>query len=522
MIEPTEAKPAAPLHEAPAIGRNIAFVAKGGGVTFAGKMFLTGIRVVTAVILARLLQADQLGMYSLALSAANIAVAIAILGLDAALVRYVAVLTKRKDEEELWGALQIGIGVSMLFSVLTGTLLFALAYPAAEILFNYPDLAPLLQLVSVLVPVLTLSEVLAGACRGFKRMDYAALAQFVVQPIIRLALIIILAVGSLTISEAIITFGLADLAASILFIFFLNKQFGLRRPLRAARRDTRAILEFSIPVWLSDMMVKFHGNFQTILLGSLSTFTGVGIFTVASQVTTISSQFSSSINVSAKPVIAELHEQNDLPEMGRIYQATNKWGVMVQLPIFLLTVLYAEQILSIFGQSFTNGATALIILALSTLIIVGTGMGGIIIDMTGHTKLKLFNSIVRVIIFLCLDILLIPRWGVVGAATAALIGEAIVNLLRIAQVYILFRLMPYNRDFLKPLAAALPALFTALAVGRWLPPQESLVYAAIGASAFLLVYAALILLFGFSSEERAMTAAAKHRAQHVLARAKVW
>jgi O-antigen/teichoic acid export membrane protein len=270
------------------------------------------------------------------------------------------------------------------------------------------------------------------------------------------------------------------------------------------------------------MMVKFHGNFQTILLGTLNTFAGVGIFTVASQVTTISSQFSSSINVSAKPVIAELHDQNDLPEMGRIYQAANKWGIMVQLPIFLLTALFAEQILSIFGQSFTDGATALIILALSTLFIVGTGMGGIIIDMTGHTKLKLFNSIVRLAVFLLMDFLLIPQWGVVGAATAALIGEATVNLLRIAQVYILFRLMPYNRDFLKPLAAALPALFVTLALGRWLPPQESLLYAALGAAAFLSVYAVVILLFGFSAEERAMTTAARRRAQHVLARARVW
>lgn len=492
----------------PAIGRNIAFVAKGGGITFAGKMFLTGVRVITAVALARLLQADQLGMYSLALSAANVAVAVAILGLDAALVRYVAVLVARKDDEALWGALQSGIGVSLGFSIITGTILFALAYPAAESIFHRPELAPLLQLVSVIVPMLTLSEVLAGSIRGFKRMDQAAIAQFVAQPLIRLALIVGLAWGGLSVAEAIITFGLADLAASAILFHFLNRRFPLRRPLRQARHEVRAIMDFSIPVWLSDMMVKFHGNFQTLILGSLNTFTGVGIFTVASQMTTISSQFSSSMNVSAKPVIAELHDRADMTEMGRVYRTANKWGITVQLPVFLLMALFPKQLLAIFGESYTDGATALIIMALATLVIVGTGMGGIILDMAGHTRLKLVNSIVRLTVFIVLDILLIPKWGIIGAAVAALTGETVANLLRIGQVYYLFRLWPYDREFLKPLAAALLATGSALAIGRPWPAGESLLYAVTGMVVLLVSYAGLMLLFGFTVEEQAIVGAA--------------
>lgn len=504
----------------PGVGGNIAFVAKGGGITFAGKMFLTAVRVVTAIALARLLQADQLGMYSLALSAANIAVAVAIMGLDAALVRYVAVLVARRDEEALWGALQIGIGVSVIASVLTGTILYALAYPAAEILFHEPALAPLLQLVSVIVPMLTLSEALAGAIRGFKRMDQAAVAQFVAQPLIRLALVAALAVGGFSPADAIITFGLADLAASLMLLYYLNRRFPLRRPWRAARHDLRDIMAFSVPVWLSDMMVKFHSNFQTLILGSLNTFTGVGIFTVASQVTMVSSQFSSSINVSAKPVVAELHERRNLAEMGHLYSSANKWGLMVQLPVFLLMVLFPVQILSVFGESYTDGATALIIMAFSTLILVGTGMGGIIIDMTGYTRLKLFNSVVRLSVFVILDVLLIPRWGVVGAATAALAGETTVNLLRIGQVYYLFRLLPYSRDFIKPLAAAGIALGLTLVVGRRFPPDESWLFTAVGMATLLASYAALLLLFGPTAEERAMLAAARRRVGLVRRRAR--
>jgi O-antigen/teichoic acid export membrane protein len=293
----------------PTLERNIFFVAKGGGITFAGKMFLSAIRFVAAVLLARLLGAEQFGMYSLALSAANIAVGLAVFGLDTALVRYIAVLSSRQDEKGVWGALQIGVGTAMLLSVITGTFLYAFSFSIAQQLFDEPRLAPLLQLVSVIVPILALTEVLAGANRGFKRMEYPVIARYVSQPIIRLILIIGLAFVGFNTTHAIITFGLADLAASFILLYFLNKEFGLKRSLHTARRDIRAIFSFSLPVGLSEMMVKFHNNIQTLLLGTLHTMVGVGIFTVASQITVVSGQFSSSINTSAKPIIAELHDR---------------------------------------------------------------------------------------------------------------------------------------------------------------------------------------------------------------------
>jgi O-antigen/teichoic acid export membrane protein len=191
---------------------------------------------------------------------------------------------------------------------------------------------------------------------------------------------------------------------------------------------------------------------------------------------------------------------------------------MVQLPVFLVMLLYPEQILLVFGQSFTDGAAALMILAVSSLVLVGTGMGGIILDMGGQTRLKLLNSVLRLATFLILDLLLIPRWGVVGAALAALAGETLVNLLRLGQVYYLYRLLPYNRSFLRPGAAALVALAVALLVGRLWPPDQNLVFTAINAVVLLAVYAALIWRSGFSADEKALVALARRRAGSVMVR----
>ena len=504
----------------PTFERNISTLVKGGGITFAGKMFLSASRLVIAVLLARLLGAEQYGLYNLAISVAALASGLALLGLDSALVRYVAISASRRDEAGLWGALQVGVGISMLLSVVISTGLFALAYPIAEQTFHEPRLAPLLQLASIIVPLLTLSETLAGASRGFKRMEYPAIAQSIAQPVIRLILVVVLAVVGLNAAHAIVIYGLADGCASLIMLFYLNRLFSLKRPLHTARRDTRAILGFSLPLWLSQLMHQFRNNAQTLLLGSFNTVTSVGIFSVASQLNTFGGLFSSSINIASKPIIAELHDRGDREQMGRIYRTTTKWSLMLQLPIFLIVVLFAEPILSVFGESFRTGAAALVVLACADLAHVGTGMGGIILDMTGHTRLKLVNSIIRLILYLGLDVLLIPGWGLMGAAVAVLLGEIAVNLLVLLEAYILFRLLPYDRSTLKPIAASMCAFASTLVLRLWLPAEASLFYVGIHVAVLCAVYGGVTLLLRLSEEERTVLARFYRRAHSMIPRSR--
>jgi O-antigen/teichoic acid export membrane protein len=191
---------------------------------------------------------------------------------------------------------------------------------------------------------------------------------------------------------------------------------------------------------------------------------------------------------------------------------------MVQLPIFLVMVLYPAALLSIFGNSYVEGAAALIILAIADLLNVGTGMGGVILDMTGHTRLKLINSILRLVIYLGLDLLLIPRWGLMGAAVAVMVGEGTVNFLRLIQVYILFKLLPFNKGFIKPVIAALAAASSALLLGMWLPAGINLIHAALGSSLLLLMYGGITYLLGFSEEEAFMLDGLRNRVRKILRR----
>ena len=98
----------------------------------------------------------------------------------------------------------------------------------------------MLQLLAFVVPFLTVSNVLAGTVRGFGRMDYTALAENVVQSLVRLVLLAIVAfsVRGLNVSAAVIIFGISDVAATVTFVLLLHRFAKIRRVPRPFRRSS--------------------------------------------------------------------------------------------------------------------------------------------------------------------------------------------------------------------------------------------------------------------------------------------
>jgi len=501
------------------LDRSILTAAKGGGIVFAGNLFQYGSRFVIAFLMARLLGAEQLGLCNLALSAVFIASGLSLLGLPSAIVRYVSLFAGRRDRDGLWGTLQVGLGLATMVSLFIGIGLFVLADPIAEQLFHESRLASLLRVISLVVPFLTLNDIIAAATRGFKKMEYGVIGQSISQPIIRLILVVSLAViVGLNATRALVAFSMSVIIVFVILLYFLNNLFSLNRPLKAARRDTREILLFSLPIYLSNLIRTFGGNLQTVLLGALNTATSVGIFAVASQINIIGQMFYGGISIASSPIVSELYDRGEREQMGRFYQTVSMWTFTLNLPLFLIVLLFPVPILSSFGQSFVGGASALTILAWANLVNTGTGICGEVLDMTGNTSLKLVNSIVVFSLTLGLNIFLIPRWGVVGAATAALTATATVNLLRLLEVFILYRLLPYNLSFLKPVAAGLVTLAIAWGVRSLSPHEANLIYTAMNAIILLAVYAGMILLLGLSQEDRMVLSRIVQRMSAVLSR----
>jgi len=215
--------------------------------------------------------------------------------------------------------------------------------------------------------------------------------------------------------------------------------------------------------------------------------------------------FHNAVTVASMPLIAEIHDRSDAKRLGAFFRTTTQWTTTFNLPFLLILLLFPHQLLSIFGKGFESGATALGILAWANLAVFATGPVGVIIDMTGNTWVKFANSILLVGLAIVLNLVLIPPYGLVGAAVADLAANVLINVVRLGEVWLLLGLHPYGRPFLKPILAAVVAAGAGVATGRLLPAQHGpILEAVLGSVALSVVYVAMIVALGISAEDRAL------------------
>jgi O-antigen/teichoic acid export membrane protein len=485
--------------------QQILAAAKGTGFLAAGSFFEVATRFLIALMLARLLGATDYGLYVLAVSAVTIFAGISAIGLDDAMTRYVAIMAGRRDQLGLRGTIQVGIVVSTGVGLVVGAFMFVAAGPIADGIFHEPRLAHLLRLLAIIVPCLTMSNVLAGTARGFGRMDYVALAESVVQSVVRLVLVAIFAVllQGLNVTVCVVAFGLSDVSATIVLVVLLQKYFPLSEARHGEmRRVAGDVFRFAIPLWLAGLLRQFRRNFETILLGVTAAAASVGIYNIVGSITTVGHICLLALFVAVKPALARMHDVGDRDGLTHLYTTATRWAFTVTLPFFLVIVLFREPILLVFGESFAAGSTALLILAFAEIINAGTGICGPVLDMTGHTGLKLFNSITLTVLLIGSNALLIPRYGVMGAAIASLIGIGVSNLMCLVEIWWLERLWPFDWSFWKPTVAALVALAAGLALTNRLPPGASAVEAATEGLIVGAVFAVVLLVTGLPSDDR--------------------
>ena len=120
------------------------------------------------------------------------------------------------------------------------------------------------------------------------------------------------------------------------------------------------------------------------------------------------------------------------------------------IPISLLFIIYPAKMLLLFGPYYMAGASVLVILTVTTFIQAAFGAASPALSMSGFTHLILWNSLGAFILNIVLNVALIPKYGILGAAWATLISLVAIGIARVIEVRWILKLSFISSKMIKP------------------------------------------------------------------------
>ncbi len=492
----------------------MARLAFGASIGLTGRFFGSALQVLNQILLARYLGAAQYGLYSLGWSFLQLLAIPATLGLELGVVRF---------GSKLWNEsvprLRRLIRDSVFLTAGVGSVLGALVYLLAPGLADFihkPEFEPVLKGIAVGVPILGAFRVSAAGTRVSQKIKYSAFTEEFIQRstnLIFIVLVIVLGLG--------VIWSVAGLLASYL-VGFLALQYFISRlygtgdsPQSRASYNVSALVSYSSVTLLIMLVVTSLNWVDRVTLSYFRPIEEVGIYQAAAQISIVFIMVLGSVNSIFSPMIADKYHRNESDRLHELYRVSTKWSLYAILPLFGLILVVPEELLAVFGSDYRAGALTLQIIGVGQLVNVATGAIGLLLSLAGYERTWLKICALFLGLNLLLNLLLVPSFGIIGAASASAITVAGMHSSGLYFVRKELGFWPYDRRHLKGLLAFLASMLAVLPLRDivQLPDLQLALFHALVAG---VVFLGVLLALGLQPEDKEVINSLKRVAGKLL------
>jgi len=388
------------------------------------------------LIVTRNLGASAWGIFALSFTVFQITSVIGKLGLDTALLRFIAQYNAQRKVKTAKYIYLKSIIVIIPLSFLLSVFLYYLSPLLAEKVFGKPHLASYFKLMSfALIPFVLLS-INSESLRAFKKIkEYITLQNllpFLCAFIFFSIFFYILHIKNIKV--IIIAYILGIGVSFFISFLLLNKEFSNKNG-ELEKISLRQILSVSLPMFLSSSLFMVMSWTDTIMLGMWRTEEEVGIYNVAVRLSMITSFTLGAINSIAAPKFAEFWGKKDLEGLKKVAQQSTKLIFWTSAPVLVLYLTFPEWFMGLFGEEFKTGTLALMFLTTGQFVNAASGSVALILGMTGKEKFASYVILIATIINFMLNFVLIPKLGINGAAVASMVGLMFWNIIFLIYIY---------------------------------------------------------------------------------------
>jgi len=405
------------------VGRKLA---SGATSIFFQKLYLILATIGVQVILSRTMGIQKYGVYAFALAWIQLLAIPAVFGVDRIATRHVAAelvlnpdLAPRRFLRWSFRIVLLSSAVMGLFALIAG---FSMNLWVKEYV---PSMTHALWAGIPLIFAFALLRLQQGTLLGQDKAGKSQAGEMVVMPTLFL-LFAGAAAYFMPDSFSAVTVLLIQAGAgfiSALFIYIqssksLPKEIGVSETFRP-KEHVQSGKNFVI----MSIVRSANTRVDILIVGAMLGAGLTGIYSVANRGAGMMLQAQLSISLSLSPSIVHFNTKRDWGRIQRLIRKSAYINSFVSIGMAAALVLFGKYFLLLFGEEFVVGYKPLLILALGQFLVALFGPGQVLLVMTGHERDSAIVHTIGLIALVLLNVLLIPSFGMMGAAWATSIAQ---------------------------------------------------------------------------------------------------
>lgn len=454
------------------------------------------------LVFARILGAELLGVFVLAQTTLLILSLAASFGVGPMLLRFIPVSLSRGDSDGAAGIFAVGARIVLVTSAITIAVLLLGRNILVYRIFDEPRLLDLIPIVAIAILPAAFVKVFGFSLRAIRQAYHETFCLEIVAKSVKLLVFLVLLSAGLKLTGLMwaLTVSYAVAAAAMVFIIDRHSRYLTRGP-RATTIPVRRALTFSATMTFVAFMNYSLSITDRTMLGILSTSSDVGVYNIAFLISNMLALVFMGFNNAFAPLISELYHNERRSELNNLYSSLTRTVLIIVLPALIWIVGFGDDLLLFFGKDFHAGYLAMVILGAGVLTRCAVGSVGTLLMLSGHQLYNAINIAVVTAANIALNLFLIPRYGVLGAAIATAISLAVINVVGLIEVKLLIGIWPYRLSYLKLVAAAVVTAALNLYLRARLPELEFIQIVLLLIGTFV-VFLGVLALLGIEEDDR--------------------
>jgi O-antigen/teichoic acid export membrane protein len=452
-------------------GSPLLTAAKGGWWSMIGSTGGAILVIFLQVLISRFYGPKYYGIFFTCLLVCHLLQSISALGLHKAGMRFLSIGHERSDYNIILDVFRTVAFIPFSVGVIISIVVYFMSSFIAVTCFHNIEMVIVLKLFSIAAPFFALLQVTAELSRGFKTTKYAVIIENLLFPLFQIVIFIVLHALGYNFLSAVYSFLLAVIVCSLSMLLIVRNQIqNFMAPTQVRQlstkhfifsRNWKPILAYSLPLTPFGLLFLGGSSMDIFMLNILTNSTRVGEYAAAARLVTFFSFIVGSLNFIFGPLIAGKLGVDKIEDVRILNRAATRWMLFITLPISIFLMLAREPMMLIFGEQFLqHGPPVLLILGFGSFFIALSGTGGLLFILSSHQYIELVMLSSFMLLTILLNLLLIPQYGIIGAALATVVSNMVIILIRILVIYRYFKIHPFSSHLVIPIVT-----FSILTIG---------------------------------------------------------